>query len=401
MHKTNRFLGSALLVAGTSIGAGMLAIPTVTGFAGFVPSLFLLVFFWLFMLCTSFLFLEVNISIPGRSNLVTMARKTLGPWGQVVAWSAYLMLLYSLTAAYISASAPIFLEALSKILHINCPEWIGPLPLLLIFGAIIYHGTKAVDYINRALMTGLIVSYIFLVMFVPFHVHIDYLKHIDLPPMLLAFSVLILSFGFHIIIPSLTTYERHNKRKLQWTLAAGSFLPLVVYIFWDFLALGAIPLENLSQTWQSGGSGGQALLAVLKSPYLAIGTQFFSFFAIITSFIGVSLSLSDFLIDGLKIKSTGSGRIYSMIMTFLPPLGFVYFYPRGFLVALQYGGIFVAILLCILPALMAWQLPKPSFYHTRKGRALLIFVIVVALLVIAVTLLEKLGYLQQLVAGYV
>jgi tyrosine-specific transport protein len=37
------------------------------------------------------------------------------------------------------------------------------------------------------------------------------------------------------------------------------------------------------------------------------------------------------------------------------PLGFVLFYPHGFTVALSFAGIFVAILLGILPAMMAWQ----------------------------------------------
>ena len=36
-----RLLGGILLVAGTAIGAGMLALPVSTGLAGFYPSLFL------------------------------------------------------------------------------------------------------------------------------------------------------------------------------------------------------------------------------------------------------------------------------------------------------------------------------------------------------------------------
>ena len=36
-----KIIGGTLLVAGTAIGAGMLALPVLTGMAGFVPSLFL------------------------------------------------------------------------------------------------------------------------------------------------------------------------------------------------------------------------------------------------------------------------------------------------------------------------------------------------------------------------
>lgn len=39
MNQIHRLIGGILLVAGTTIGAGMLALPIVTGFAGFWPSI--------------------------------------------------------------------------------------------------------------------------------------------------------------------------------------------------------------------------------------------------------------------------------------------------------------------------------------------------------------------------
>nr|NGX30096.1 Tyrosine-specific transport protein [Candidatus Anoxychlamydiales bacterium] len=69
MIKTNKFLGSILLISGTTIGAGMLGLPVTTGFAGFFPTLFVLLFFWGYMLITAFLYLEANLSVKGNVNL--------------------------------------------------------------------------------------------------------------------------------------------------------------------------------------------------------------------------------------------------------------------------------------------------------------------------------------------
>ena len=129
MIHTNKLLGSVLLISGTTIGAGMLALPVMTGFGGFIPSLFTLFFMWLFMLATALFFLEVNISMPGETNFITMAEKTLGTWGKVVSWVCYLFLMYSLTAAYIAGSSMFFSKAIFFITGKIVSNWIAPLPL--------------------------------------------------------------------------------------------------------------------------------------------------------------------------------------------------------------------------------------------------------------------------------
>ena len=79
----NRMIGGILLVAGTSIGAGMLALPVVTGFAGFWPSFGLLLAYWGLMTYTALLILEVNLwTKKPNSNLITMAEMTLGAPGK-------------------------------------------------------------------------------------------------------------------------------------------------------------------------------------------------------------------------------------------------------------------------------------------------------------------------------
>ena len=55
----NRTLGSILIVAGTTIGAGMLAMPLASAGVGFGVTVVLLVSLWALMCYTALLLLEV------------------------------------------------------------------------------------------------------------------------------------------------------------------------------------------------------------------------------------------------------------------------------------------------------------------------------------------------------
>ncbi len=398
MIKSSRLLGGILLVSGTTIGAAMLAIPVVTSFGGFFPSFLLLGFCWLFFFFTAWLFLDLNLACPGDVNLISMVGRWLGPVGKAVCWVTYLLLLYSLTAAYIAGSAPLFLNAINWLTGWDLPSMAGQIPLIVLFGIFVYLGTRSVDRINRLLMIALVLSYTLLIGALPSRMQPSLLLHTDFSAIWIAVPVLFTSYGFHIIIPTLTTYLNHDIKKLRLTIFLGSLSSFLFYLIWEFLVLGTVPLDGLIVAWNQGETGAAALRTVISSSWIGLAANFFSFFAIITSFLGVSLSLSDFLADGLKMKRYTWGREFACLLTFIPPLLFVHTYPRGFLLALQYAGVFVAILLCILPALMAWKLPR---YRSFPRRSLLVFVILVSLFAISLGILDQMGRLNPLIDSYV
>jgi tyrosine-specific transport protein len=379
----------------------MLALPVISSFAGFLPSFVLLAACWFFLFVTALILLDVNLAFPGEVNLITMAGRTLGIAGKVVCWVTYLLLLYSLTAAYIAGSSPLFLQFVKWTTGWDAPTWIGPFPLLFLFGLFVYLGTQVVDWVNRLLMLGLIFAYCLLVAFLPPHIQPDLLQHIDAKAIWIAIPVVFTSYGFHIIIPTLTTYLHHDVKKLRLTLFVGSLIPFVVYALWELLILGVIPLQGehgLIVTYLNGETGVASLSHILHNSWITTVANAFSFFAIVTSFLGVSLSLSDFLTDGFHMKRFSLGREFACLLTFIPPLIFVLAYPSGFIMALQFAGIFVAILLCALPALMAWNL---STYRTLPRRALLVVVILLSLFAIGIDILGEVGVLKGLISHYV
>ena len=86
-------------------------------------------------------------------------------------------------------------------------------------------------------------------------------------------------------------------------------------------------------------------------------TVFFNVFTsvcMLTAFLGVSLCLYSFLADGLKMRAYGKHGIALFLLTFVPPLILVIYYPGAYIHALSYAGIFCIVLLLLLPALMCY-----------------------------------------------
>ena len=99
----NKILGSALMIAGTTIGAGMLAMPLTSAGMGFGATLALLIGLWALLAYTGLLFMEVYQTAPRQDvGVASLAEQYLGIGGRLSATISLLVLLYALLAAYIS-----------------------------------------------------------------------------------------------------------------------------------------------------------------------------------------------------------------------------------------------------------------------------------------------------------
>lgn len=390
--KTNKFLGSILLIAGTSIGAGMLALPVSTAAYGFAPSILLFVLSWLCMMITGLLMLEVNLWLKPGANIVSMAQQTLGISGKTIAWITYFLLFYSLMAAYVSGMGDLVNKTLSSHFHFNISTGSGSLILIILVGAAVYFGVHWVDYLNRIFFFGKFITYIAVIIVVSPFVTIPHLTHIDFNGAWLALPIIITSFGFQNTIPGLRVYLNNDVKKLRLAILIGSSIPLLIYMIWEFIIIGVVPItgkEGLLTVLTSGQPAtglATSLDHILQNGWISNLFKAFTLCAIVTSFIGVSFSLFDFLIDSFNIKRDRKGRTLTLIMTFLPPLIFAFAYPDGFIFALGYAGIFVAILLGILPALMSWSgrywKKMATGYQPRINRFGLSLIILFSLMII-------------------
>lgn len=388
-----RTFGGVMLVSGTCIGAGMLGIPISTAVGGFYASLLAFMLCWAMMLVSAFLMLEVSLWYPEETNLISMARATLGKPGEVIAWVTYVFFLYALMTAYTTVAGGIIAKGLDKI---GVHESFGSVVIVGLFAAVVYCGARYVDWTNRLLMAGLVGGYVALVGCVISNISPALLSGGEPRFLLASAPLLVTSFGFHLLIPSLKNYLRGQVCSLKWAIFLGSLLPLCIYVIWEMLILGVVPVEGdhglLAVMLAEYTTGKQAVVELttllsdqLHNPKIVIYSGVFGLCAILTSFIGVALGLFDFFADGFRISKTVKGRLVLAGLTFFPPMLIAYTYPR-FLVALHYAGVFAAILLVIYPALMVWsgryRLKLTSSFRVKGGKVVLILVLLFGLGVI-------------------
>ena len=361
----NKTIGSIFILIGSAIGAGMLALPIVGAQAGFYYSSILLVLIWILMTLTALLTLEVNLAFDSyRNSFSTMARATLGRSGQIIAWIAYLFLLYATTASYIAGNTSLLDELLRSFLHIKIPAQVNAIMFTIVFGSAVFLSTRAVDYFSRVLLT--VKGILLVIMLAALLPYVDIQKihtqEYSSSYLLIAAPIFLNAFGFHFVIPSISNYCHKQVNVLRRVIIISTTIPLIIYIIWLFVAFGIIPIHgdlsfaSVAEEHSSVGRFVHVLGMIVNNKYVWFGVNGFSNIAMTTSFLGVSLGLFDFLADGLKRANNHFGRMQTSLLTFIPPLLFALFYKDAFIVALEYSAFFAVVLEIFLPALMVYKL---------------------------------------------
>ncbi|MEZ8612435.1 aromatic amino acid transport family protein [Vibrio sp. 10N.222.51.C8] len=406
MNKSKVF-GSTLIIAGTTIGAGMLALPLASAGIGFSTSLFLMLGLWALMAFTALLMVELHQFAESDATLHTLAHTILGTKGKWIASFAVMFLFYALCAAYIAGGGAQFNQRISDIAGIELNAQITTLLFTLLVAGVVTIGTHSVDKVNRVLFGLKLIAMVLVLSFLAPNITSQYLMSMPLQQGLIvaAIPVVFTSFGFHGSIPSIVRYLDGDVRSLRKVMIIGSALPLVIYVFWQSVTLGVISQEQLL----SDTSLGALLVSLSQTVHqsnLSVIVGVFADLALLTSFIGVSLGLFEFMGDSLNKKLGNAKRVKTAAITFLPPLGFALFYPQGFIMALGYAAIALSVLAILLPTVMVYKVRYTDFsvkpqsseasYQVLGGSKALFLAGSVGVFIIAIQVLISVGLLPSL-----
>lgn len=353
-HSLGHVFGGTLLISGTMVGVGMLALPVATGEGGLLPAIIIYLVCWLFMLCTGLLLLEVCSWMPKDSNLITMSERLLGPIGKDVCWIVYLFLFFTVMIAHIAGGGAIIAEISNQ----SIPVWISTLIYVGLFSPIVYLGTRWVDRLNMTLMLGVCVTYVLFISIAWRYIDFSNLHRVEWSKAWIALPILFTAFTYQVIIPTLMTYMERNVKKVRLAIILGTTIPLVVYLIWECLILGIVPAEGPNGLIESARLGQTAVIPLKEfigsDTVIKIGKAF-AFFTMTTSYIALSLAYLDFLADGLKIQKKGPKKALLCLAVFIPPTIVALTYSNIFITALSYaGGFSCAILFGLFPPLMVW-----------------------------------------------
>ncbi|MBS0628519.1 MAG: hypothetical protein JSS09_09980 [Verrucomicrobia bacterium] len=373
------------LVFGTTVGAGMLGIPSLMAGVNFGSAFYVTAIVWLFMAITGLLLLEVTLKMPIGANLISLSARFLGHKGKWIAGALFLFLYYALLVAYFSGGAPLLGQILSLV-GVNLAPWMEKLLFLLLFGGVILVGVRFISRVNFLLAIGMFVSYAVLIILGSSDIQMKELTCWKFSFATAAIPVLFSAFGFHNIVPSLTSYLGKEKKTLRLSILGGTFLAFIFYLVWLGLVLGSVPASALEEARILGVPVTYALQESSGGYSLYIWGQVFAFFALTTSFLGVSFSFVDFIRDGFTESKRVVSRFICCLFTLIPPFVCVLLKPSLFEEALGVaGGFGESILNGLLPVALFIKMRQSLNQRTSYGlKGLLLFLILFSLFVIAV-----------------
>tara|TARA_Y200000002_G_scaffold102827_1_gene83498 strand:- start:6394 stop:7575 length:1182 start_codon:yes stop_codon:yes gene_type:complete len=345
-----RQLGAISMIAGTSIGAAMVAMPISMATFGTGATVVTLIISWAGMLMASFFMLESNAFFSKSANLVTMSEYAMGKSGYWICITAYLLLLYCLNAAYL-AEFSASLVGLFSGFHLDT---VGALIFSVVLIFFLAPSNRS-GTIATVMLWGLVLTYLMIVGALTPTINLSYSHPDNWSDIGRAFPICILAFGYQIIIPSLRRFLDDDINSLKSAIYIGSSIPLAVYLIWMLLVMYNLPATgpNSLQSIAISNSLREILPEALASQHgldiIHPLFHWFVIFAISTSLVGASVSLFDFVRDWLK--NFNQNQFIISAIAFLPPAICVLFFPKLFIIALQPAGALVGVLLMILPVL--------------------------------------------------
>jgi tyrosine-specific transport protein len=365
---TLRQMWSAIsLVSGTAVGAGILAIASVSLRPGFVPSTITLSGCWVLMVCVGFSIAEITCNIAQSGcgatdfGILSITEHVFGLNSARGIGFAYAVFHYTLLIAYIAEAGSI----LSSVCQL--PDLLGPVVFTLVMGGIIASSsTEVVNMLNNCLFVVVVLTFLGLVCMGVTSVNTSNLAYQNYSVMGPTIPILLISLVFHNIVPTVCSTLQYHRRSICAAITMGSLIPLVMFILWNAIILGVVHDYSTAAHSETLIDPVQILLEASPAHSRTLGrvlVTVFSEAAVITSFIGFVIALMEFFADMFPGRSKKDPWLYLLVL--LPPLLIALGNPGIFLNALDAAGAYgITLMFGILPVTLTLKLRYCTDCHT-------------------------------------
>lgn len=358
-----KVLNAAFLVAGTTIGGGFLALPTVTATAGFYPSAVALFTIWGYFLAQSFALVECIKRSRRKSNnepgISAVAKSVFGPNGEVFVGCLLALLIEATLVSQISRAGMLF------------PNYcIGCIISALSVAMVVFYPKSGVKFASQA--NSILTSIFLISTLTVFAIGSGTADWSQLTATGNWFNVSqsiptflqLLVYGE--IVPTVCQFLNYNTKLIHTAIALGSFMTLCLQISWSGL--------GISLTGTTGGDAVTALLASnspVQFPLFCLAIT-----AILTTILGSYLALLSTATDFMK-RHVGNKvntqslrqrlKVGSLIA--IPAMLISCSSPTIFLKAIDFAGSYpVLVLWGIMPSAMALVQRKRDRKETNLSK---------------------------------
>jgi tyrosine-specific transport protein len=395
----NKQLGAIMIVAGTCIGGGVIALPLTLAKLGILCSLALMAFVWFFTYYSAVINLELVLQSKKPLNIGKLGTLYSGPVASVIGTSALKGLMFALMSAYIYGVTSMFSSlgdfglVSQKIITIGVAI-VAYLFLILPVGKI--------DATNRVLFITTIIIAGMLILAMAFSLDFSKANFVpdnkdQLSSWVGVIPVIFTSFGFQVLFHTLSEYCDMNAKVLKKVFFVGSIIPLIVYTIWTCSVLYVTHTNDQSfylkivQGHADVGELIQRLSVISNAKYLQSIVWVVSILAVVTSMIGVGLGLCDSL---RQYTITKNQKLAAGLAVF-PPCLIAMVVPNAFIALLGCAGMILSILAILLPVYLLIKADfKVPIYQTTKNYVLLGIIGIFGLCVIGCEIASVMGWLK-------
>jgi tyrosine-specific transport protein len=310
------------------------------------------------MLIPSFYVIKLITIHPKGSHLITLAKSTLGIPGVVVIWLCNCFLLYVILAAYISAGGDLVYNYLKGYDFFSF--WLSTIIFTVVMAGFVIPGTRVTSMSNAIFMMFKAGLFFVLVGIMIAHTSQPFINDNYFPALQRSVLVVVASFTNAMIIPTLYMYLNYNLKQLKGAIIAGSAISLFIYFLWIIAVHLVVPLHGPNGLLDLAKHNSVYVLARAIGDYthfpkaLVLANGFVSA-CLLTTFLGVSLCLSDVIADGTRLRKKGWGGVLVYLLTYIPPVVVVLFSPKIFVLGVNYAGLTAVVYVVIMPAMMIYS----------------------------------------------
>ena len=335
--ETSSVTSQALLIAGTTIGGGFLALPRATAPAGFLPSALGLVLSWLYLLSSALSLADATlitkqlaaqnngsdqrkdgeVAAKGEEEEVSVFRIAATAFGSTAAKATglvFVVLMVSTLVAQLSKSGTLLADCLPTAAATSNSPAVCTLLFAGVMAAVTFGGGVAVAERANSALTSIMLASFGAVALTAARVAVPARLYRANWSMLLpstsdswSIPVLLQLLVYSETVPFVVRRLGGDRTKIRTAIAAGSAVPLLMCLVWTAAAIGAVPFDPLTfdpvQTLLAASSASFSSSQSLRLSILSLAGS-----AISTTVIGTLLASTQFLEDVFRLRRRRSSH---------------------------------------------------------------------------------------------
>ena len=253
---------------------------------------------------------------------------------------------------------------------------------------------KLVDYSNRILFIVMIGTILFLIIGLLSSIQYSQLpllgpSYNKISAWELIIPVAFTSFGFQGSIPTIVKYCKNDEKTLKKAFLYGSLIPAVAYILWTLSVLGVARSDPdfyqlITQDKIEVGELIKQLSHISKWPTIHLLVWWISFFAVITSLIGVGLAIVDSnkSLTEKFIKNSYLNKVASVLITTIPAYILSLIIPNAFIKVLGFAGMILVIIAIIIPIYLLNKIDKKPICKELENENIISLLFITGIVII-------------------